>query len=124
MQAEISPMMQEAAEALIGNLLASEVLIRYQQARGRLNTDDQARRLLQQLSSAQAELRQKQANGGVTQVEIDALRALQRQVQQNQAIMNYAQTQQEAINFLREINEEISQLVGINFASFANHATC
>jgi hypothetical protein len=38
--------------------------------------------------------------------------------------MTYAQSQQEAIHFLREINDEISQLLGINFASFANHSTC
>ena len=39
-------------------------------------------------------------------------------------IMEYAQSQQEAINFLREINSEISELLGVNFATFANHSTC
>jgi cell fate (sporulation/competence/biofilm development) regulator YlbF (YheA/YmcA/DUF963 family) len=89
-----------------------------------MKEDRQARTLLEQLSQAQADLRKKQANNGVTQAEIDTLRTLQEQVQHNNVIMTYAQTQQEAINFLREINDEISQLLGINFASFANHATC
>ena len=65
-----------------------------------------------------------QSNSGVTQAEIDNLRTLQEQVQHNNVIMTYAQTQQGAVNFLREINNEISQLLGIDFASFANHTTC
>jgi len=124
MQTVLNPSMQEAADALIGNLLASEAFVRCQQAHTRLNEDHQARTLLEQLSQAQADLRKKQANSGVIQTEIDNLRTLQEQVQHNNVIMTYAQTQQEAVNFLREINDEISQLLGINFASFANHTTC
>jgi hypothetical protein len=45
-------------------------------------------------------------------------------VQRSPVIMEYAQFQQEAVNFLREINNEISELLGINFATFAHHATC
>jgi cell fate (sporulation/competence/biofilm development) regulator YlbF (YheA/YmcA/DUF963 family) len=124
METKVTPLMQEAADALISNLLASEAFIRYEHAHSRLTGDTQARALLEQLSQAQARLREKQANGGVTQADIDALRAIQEQVQRNNVIINYAQTQQNAINFLREIKDEISQLLGINFASFANHATC
>ena len=124
MQTVLTPSMQEATEALISNLVASQACIRYQQAHTRLNDDLQAHTLLDQLSHAQAELRKKQAENGVTHAEIDALRTLQERVQHSKTIMTYAQTQQEAVNFLREINNEISQLLGINFASFANHATC
>ena len=124
MQTVLPPSMQEAADALIGNLLASEAFIRYQQSQAHLNEDHGARSLLNQLSQAQSDLRKKQANSGVIQAEIDNLRTLQEQVQHNNVIMTYAQTQQEAVNFLREINNEISQLLGINFASFATHATC
>jgi cell fate (sporulation/competence/biofilm development) regulator YlbF (YheA/YmcA/DUF963 family) len=124
MQTVLTPSMQEATEALISNLVASQACIRYQQAHTRLNDDLQAHTLLDQLSHAQADFRKKQANSGVSQAELDALRILQEQVQNNKTIMIYAQAQQEAVNFLREINNEISQLLGINFASFANHATC
>ena len=120
----IPPLMQEATQSLIDNLLASETFMHYQRAHARLNTDSEARALLNQLSQSQAHLRQQQANGSVTQSKIDALREFQQKVQRNQVIMAYAQSQQEAINFLREINDEISQLLGINFASFANHTTC
>ena len=124
MQTELTPRMQEAAQSLIDNLLASEVFIRYQQAHSRFNADDEARALMEQLSGSQARLRQQQANGAVNQADIDSLRLLQHRVQRNSAIMAYAQSQQEAVNFLREINNEISQLLGMDFASLANHATC
>lgn len=124
MKTLLSPSMQEATNVLIDNLLASEAFILYQQALTRLNNDHQARAILEQLSQAQANLRKKQADGTTTQADIDTLRALHEQVQRNSVITNYAQTQQNAINQLQEINDEISQLLGINFASFANHTTC
>lgn len=124
MQTMLSLHLQEATQSLIENLLASEAFARYRQARSRLNTDQEARSLLEQLTQSQARLRQKQASGGVTQSEIDELRSLQAQVQHNRVIMDYAQSQQEAVDFLREINNEISGLLGVNFATFANHATC
>ena len=52
------------------------------------------------------------------------LRLIQQTVLRNTVILDYAQAQQEVVDFLREINGEISQLLGIDFASFANHATC
>lgn len=124
MQTDLIPVMQEATEALIRHLLASEAFINYQQAQSHLHQDTEARALLDQPAQLQANLRKKQANGGVVQAEIEALRELQSQVQRNHTITAYAQTQQAAVNFLREINNEISQLLGINFASFANHTTC
>jgi cell fate (sporulation/competence/biofilm development) regulator YlbF (YheA/YmcA/DUF963 family) len=124
MQTVLSPQLQEATQSLTDNLLASEVFIRYQQTHARYNVDNEAAALMDQLSKSQARVRQKQAKGGVHQAEIDSLRLLQQRVQRNPVILEYAQSQQEAINFLREINSEISELLGVNFATFANHATC
>jgi len=124
METVFTPILQEAAGAFTGNLLASEAFIRYQRAQSRLNEDHRAHTLLEQLTQAQANLRKKQNSGSVTQAELDVLRAIQVQVQRNTVIMDYAEAQQQAVNFLREINDEISQLWGINFASFANHSTC
>ena len=124
MQPTLTTTMQEATQSLIDNLLASEAFVRYQRAHTRLSADNDARSLLNQLSQLQAHFRQQQANGGVTQAEINSVRELQQKVQRNQIIMAYAQSQQEAVNFLREINNEISQLLGIDFAALANHASC
>jgi cell fate (sporulation/competence/biofilm development) regulator YlbF (YheA/YmcA/DUF963 family) len=124
MQTVLSPQLQEATQSLIDNLLASAPFLAYKQARIGFHEDPEARTLLERLTRSQARLRQKQDSGGVTQAEIDALRNLQERVQRDSIIMTYGQSQQEAVNFLREINNEISQLLGINFASLANHATC
>lgn len=114
---------QESTQSLIDHLVASEVLIRYQKAHAQFKENEEARVLLEQLTQTQARLRQKQGKGEVNQAELDSLRLLQERVQRNPVIMTYAQSQQEAIHFLREINDEISQLLGINFASFSDHST-
>jgi cell fate (sporulation/competence/biofilm development) regulator YlbF (YheA/YmcA/DUF963 family) len=116
--------LQEATRSLIDHLLASEVWILYQKAYAQFNENEEAQVLLEQLTQAQSRLRQKQGKGEVNQAEVDSLRLLQERVQRNSVIMTYAQSQQEAIHFLREINNEVSQWLGINFASFANHSTC
>ena len=120
----LPPSLYEATDSLIQNLLASEPILAYHQSQARLESDPAARGLLERLSALQSSLRRKQTNGGVTQAEIDELRAVQAQVQANATIMAYAQSQQEAVNFLREINQEISQLLGMDFASLARQSTC
>lgn len=124
MKPDLTPIMQEATHTLIHNLLASEPFIHYQMAHARLEQEGEACALLDQLTTQQGNLRKKQATGGVTPAEIATLRELQGQVQRNHTITAYVQSQQEAVNFLREINTEISQLLGLDFAAFANHAAC
>jgi cell fate (sporulation/competence/biofilm development) regulator YlbF (YheA/YmcA/DUF963 family) len=124
MQTKLTPELQEATTALTDNLLVAEAFVRYNVAQKLLNNDRQAHELLEELSKVQANFRIRQSNGAVSQAEIAALRGIQDKVRNNEVIMNYAQSQQAMINFLREIDAEISQLLGINFASFANHATC
>jgi cell fate (sporulation/competence/biofilm development) regulator YlbF (YheA/YmcA/DUF963 family) len=118
------PDLMAATQALAENLLASEPFAIYHQASSRFNADPQARGLIERLSQAQADLRRKQANGGVTQADVDQLRALQREVQSNDAIVDYATTQQSAIAYLREINQTISELIGTDFAALAKKSTC
>lgn len=115
--------LQEATPSLIKILLASEAFTRYVQARACLDGDREARSLLEQLTQSQARLRQKQA-GGVTPSEIDDLRKLQTKVQHNSIILEYVQSQQEAINLLHKVNNEIGGLLGFDFAMFTNRATC
>lgn len=114
----------QATECLIENLLASEAFLVYQQSQSRLNSDSDARGLLDLMSTLQAALRHKQSANNVTQSDIDELRAIQEQVQANEAIMAYAQSQQNAVAFLREINQEISELLGVDFAALAKQNTC
>jgi cell fate (sporulation/competence/biofilm development) regulator YlbF (YheA/YmcA/DUF963 family) len=113
-----------ATEDLANHLLASEPFTAYHAVHGRLNADAGARALLQRLSQAQAELRQKQARQTVTQSDVDQLRTLQSAVQADRTITDYARAQQGAIGFLREINQEISELIGVDFAMLAKRPGC
>ena len=124
MQIDVSPQLQEATKLLIEHLLASEAFTQYQNARSDMDSNQEAHALMDQLGKSQARVRQMQAKGEVNQAEIDSLRLLQQRVLRNPVILDYLESQQEAVNLLRDVNREISELLGINFASFANHATC
>jgi len=113
-----------ATEALIENLLAAEPIVAYHRAQIRFQADASARALIDRLSAAQADVRQKQSRREVTQSDIDQLRILQGEAQANRVIVDYVQTQQAAIGFLREINREISELLGVDFASLAKRPGC
>lgn len=121
---KLPPELHQATDSLIENLLASEAFLAYHQALTTMNSDSQARTLLERLSALQAELRRKQSSNSVAQPDVDELRGVQTQVQSNAALMAYANSQQDAVNFLREINQEISQLLGVDFAALAKQKTC
>lgn len=116
--------LHQATDNLIENLLASEAFLTYQQSMVAMNPDSEARGLLDLLPTLQAALRHKQGSNSVTQTDVEELRTIQEQVQANAVIMAYAQSQQGAVNFLREINMEISQTLGMDFASLAKQNTC
>lgn len=120
----LSSELQEVTQSFIENLLASEAFMHYQEARKLMGEDEEVHTLMERLSNAQATVRQKQVSGNVGQAEVDSLRLIQQRALRNPVILDYAQAQQEAVEFLCEINGEISQLLGIDFASFANHTTC
>ena len=120
----LPPNLLEATENLALTLLASEPIMAYHRAKARLDSDPEARGLLERFSTAQRDVRVRQGNSSVTQADMDRLRTLQRAVQSNRVIMEYAETQQAAIAYLPVINQEISQLLGVDFASLAGPASC
>ncbi len=120
----LPPSVAAALDALVKQVRRAEPIRRYYQAKARLDADPQAGALLARYSTAQADLRFRQSRGQVAQAGVDQLRALQRQVQSNRAIMDYAETQQMAMAYLPEVNQEISELLGLDFASLAGPASC
>ena len=120
----LNPELLEATETLALILLSAEPIMAYHQARTRFDSDPQARELIERLSAAQRDIRLRQAHGSVNQADLDRLRALQRAVQSNRVIMDYARAQEAAIAYLPQVNQEISQLIGIDFASLAGPASC
>lgn len=113
-----------AARRLAEVLLHAEPIVAFRQAKADFEAAPFAQRLLDQLASAQAEIRSHQKSGSVTQLEIDQLRVLQRQAGLNPVIARYLETQQRAHAYLLTINQEISQLVGLDFGAMARQTCC
>lgn len=113
-----------SAEQLAAAILGAEPIAVYKQAKARLDGNPEALELLERFLRTQSDLRARQSRNAVTQSDVDQLRSLQRQVQANRIIIDYAETQQTAIAYLPLVNQEISQLLGMDFASLAGPASC
>lgn len=115
-------------ETAVNNLAASiqytEPVNKYLTARDIYEKDPDARKVMEELSEHQKLIRQKQTNNSITADDLQKLRSLQVKAQENKAISSFAFAQQEAIGHLREINTEISNLLGIDFASLAKNTCC
>lgn len=120
----LPPAVLAAAENLAAALVGAAPIAAYHRAQAQLEADPQARDLLKRFSEAQAELRLRQSKGTMMQSNLDRLRTLQHAVRSNQIIMEYAESQQAAMAYLPEVNAEISQLLGLDFASLAGPASC
>ena len=118
----ISTTMLEATSNLAENLAQSEPFLRFKAAAGRLEADPQAMQLLADLSKIQQKIRKRQYSGAVSEKDLAQLRSLQSAVSTNETIQDYQLTQELAVAFLREVNQEISNLVGIDFASLTRRA--
>ncbi len=115
--------MVEVTTRLAENLAQSEQFLRYRAAEERLNADPKANKLLKGLSGLQQQIRQNQYRNAVTEKDVRDLRELQNAVAANETIQEYQSAQEQAVLFLREVNQEISRLIGIDFASLARHSS-
>lgn len=121
---ELRPEVKQAVQNL-GNVLKNTPPLRaYADALATMTADAEATALLDQLQDLQADIRVRQSNGGVTQDDITRLRQLQYQVQTHPTISAFIEAQQEATAYLPQVNQEISRLLGIDFASLVAPASC
>lgn len=121
---KISPILEEAVDVLADNLLASEPFIVYTQSRQSYEQDAEARTLLRELTQKQNYVRANQANGKLTDEDLSNLRSLQQQVYANPILVQFFTSQQTAVNFLRDVSQEINELLGIDFAQLARSSSC
>jgi cell fate (sporulation/competence/biofilm development) regulator YlbF (YheA/YmcA/DUF963 family) len=121
---EVPARLQSATITLAESLQTSEPFVQYERAGQLLKSDAQAKNLLEQLANMQAQVRSAQMKGSLTQADIDNLRSMQGQAQQNDTIVAHAHAQQNAVNYLREVNQEISQLLGFDFAMLTRQSSC
>jgi cell fate (sporulation/competence/biofilm development) regulator YlbF (YheA/YmcA/DUF963 family) len=114
----------QATEALGQNLAYSAPFLQYRAAEQALVADDQAYGLLRAFIRFQGELRQRQIQGTFTAADLEHLGRLQADVQANGVITALYQAQQKVTAYVQEINTEISNLLGVDFAGLARVAGC
>jgi len=110
--------------ALVTHIQNTEPFRQYSHARELFNADADAQSLMKQLSDVQNDIRQKQFDNQVSADDLNHLRQMQSKVQENMVIIKYAQAQQEAVGALREINAQISEMIGTDFAALARNTSC
>jgi cell fate (sporulation/competence/biofilm development) regulator YlbF (YheA/YmcA/DUF963 family) len=114
----------EATEALGQNLAYSAPFLQYRAAEQAFIADDQAYMLLREFIRFQGELRRRQIQGTFTAADLEHFAQLQAEVQASVVIAGYFQAQQEVTAYVQELNEEISGLLGVNFAGLARVSSC
>lgn len=113
-----------AADDFIAALLQSEAILAYLQARTAMDSDEATQALLQHYSKEQTEFRRRQANGTLTQDQVNFIRLLQQQVNDNRHIAAFAEVQLPARALLDELTDELTTCLGYDFASIANASSC
>jgi cell fate (sporulation/competence/biofilm development) regulator YlbF (YheA/YmcA/DUF963 family) len=113
-----------ATDALAAALRRSPLLVEYAAAEDALAADPAATALLEQFSTAERTLRRRQDDGSITQSDLNLVRTLQRELELSGPISEYIIAQQDALAQLSEVNDAISQLLGMNFAQLARRSSC
>lgn len=106
-------------------LVSISVIKDYKNAQTELNADKKAMELIRNLSAARKKLNEQQYAGTFTQASLEEYSKIQKEVEENKTINRYSQTQQAAVQFLKNVNFEISQLIGLDFSSLIKRSnTC
>ena len=121
-QNAISATILEATSSLAENLVQSEPFLRLQAADRRLHADQEAMRLLTEFAELQQKIRAQQQSGAISESDIKRLRVLQGTISTNNTIQEHGLAQEIAAAFLREVNQEISNLLGVDFASLTRRS--
>lgn len=116
--------LNQSLKNLIQSLTQSYELQNYLNAKHEYEADTTSFQLLQQLTAAQSELMQKQYDSQISRDDLKKIRDHQQRAKNNEKINAYSLSQQNAITFFREINDQISQLIGMNFAKLAKNSKC
>ena len=121
---ELPPELKHATQNLGDALKNSPALRAYADALAKMEADVNATALLDDLQRLQADIRTRQSNGGVTADDTVRLRRLQADVQAHPTIATFLAADQQAKAYLPQVNQTISSLLGIDFASLGRVSGC
>jgi cell fate (sporulation/competence/biofilm development) regulator YlbF (YheA/YmcA/DUF963 family) len=114
----------DAVDALAAALHSSPPFAAYAAAEEALFAEPAAAALLERFLAAQRDLRARQIDGTLTQADLSAARELEHQLEVSTPAMEFIAAQQNALARLPEVNQAISELLGVNFAQLARRSSC
>lgn len=114
-----TPELRVASSDLAESLALSEAVLGYTMAHQALMKDQQALQLITEANELQRKVYAGESSGEDLENNITRLRELQGLLSTNTVIQEQAIARETAVAFLREMNQEISQLLGFDFASLA-----
>lgn len=114
-----TPELRAVSSELAESMALSEAVLGYTKAHQTLLHDQEAPQLIKEATELQQKIYAGGSDGNDLEKDINRMRELQELISTNTAIQEQAIARETAVAFLREINQEISQLIGIDFASLA-----
>lgn len=116
-------LIQEATSNLAENLIQSEAFLKLKQAEQALNENEKATTLLNDFEKLRQKIVADQNNGNFSESDLTQFRGLQMEIAENEVIQEYNQAQESAKELLKDVNQEISQIIGVNFATLAQRSS-
>lgn len=113
----------EATAALAENISQSEPILHFRDSERKLHADNEAMQLMADFVELQKKIRDQHSLGVISESDIKRLRDYQMAISANNLIQQHTLALQEANDFLKEINMEISNLLGIDFASLTRRGS-
>lgn len=108
-----------AAEEFVRYLKSSQSVKKFQIAQSVFQNNPEILKLRENFTSLAKRYRQKEADGTLTQNDIDMVRDIQKCLNIHPITIEYAQSQQELITMLQACNNTISSILGFDFAATA-----
>ncbi|WP_448336260.1 YlbF family regulator [Bellilinea sp.] len=110
-------LLDEALHNLIEQLTHSESFARLRSAEQNLMNDEQALSLLNRLAEVQQKVKAQQQSGKPSEEDVRRLQQLQVEVAEHPLIQEYEYSREAYIALVRQVNQHISQEIGLDFAS-------
>jgi cell fate (sporulation/competence/biofilm development) regulator YlbF (YheA/YmcA/DUF963 family) len=121
----ISTEPQNAADVFVTALETDESISAFREAKRRFDQNEELKALRTTYSERLPELQRKQADGTLTQEDINAMRSLQEKINGHPVTVEMLRTQEQATKVLQESNSTISEILGFDFsATAASPAGC
>lgn len=110
-------LLDEALHNLIEQLTHSEAFARLRSAEQNLMNDQEALTLLNRLAEVQQKVKTQQQSGKPSEEDVNRLQELQLEVSEHPLIQDYEYSREAYIALVRQVNQHISQEIGLDFAS-------